>query len=295
MSSQRNDPAKRLQSSNVTFDEAVYLFLQECKIRNLTEETIRRYHKGLTKFRQHLETKKLNLVTLTPYDLTHRIIPSMLDEGLALRTVNCNLCILKEFFKFQMGDCASVVPLTLQELAEVDLKSSLFSAHAREREDERYSENLQELQRSLCTKEYLAFRETRGRVSCAGFQIDCSPDFRTIISVNESARIEGSTSLGLLETENLKNAIKDRREQEKRHPSEEQLPIDIDVGEAYKVSGMTVTTQVITTTTRFVLSEDCSRVITVIKFTKSFGEWRKQYDKDQKCKGLKKIYKKLNL
>mgnify|MGYP000853290215 FL=1 len=100
MSSQKNDPAKRLQSPNVTFDEAIYLFLQECKIRNLTEETIRRYRNGLTKFRQHLETKKLNLGTLTPYDLTHRIIPGMLDEGLALRTVNCNLCILKEFFKF---------------------------------------------------------------------------------------------------------------------------------------------------------------------------------------------------
>jgi len=73
-------------------------------MRNLTKESLRRYNNGLKKFLKHLEAQQLNVNTLTPHDLTHQIIPAMLAEGLALRTVNCNICILKEFFKFLASD-----------------------------------------------------------------------------------------------------------------------------------------------------------------------------------------------
>lgn len=85
---------------DVNWSELVSLFLQDCRSRNLTNETIRRYRNGLKKLQQHLGSQNLKLNDLTDLLLSHRIIPSMLDEGLALRTVNCNLCILKEFFKF---------------------------------------------------------------------------------------------------------------------------------------------------------------------------------------------------
>ncbi|TLS48852.1 integrase [Paenibacillus antri] len=84
----------------VSFKNAVNFFLQDCKVRNLTKETLRRYRNGLKKFHHVLEVSNKDMTTLTALDLTHRIIPGMFDEGLALRTVNCNICILKEFFKF---------------------------------------------------------------------------------------------------------------------------------------------------------------------------------------------------
>lgn len=84
----------------VSFIDAVNLFLQDCKVRNLTKETLRRYRNGLKKFHHVLESSNKDMTTLTALDLTHRIIPVMFDEGLALRTVNCNICILKEFFKY---------------------------------------------------------------------------------------------------------------------------------------------------------------------------------------------------
>lgn len=87
-------------TTNVDWNHAVQLFLQDCKSRNLTKETIRRYRNGLEKFHQHLAIQKLQWPVLASAHLTHHIIPSMLEEGLSLRTVNCNLCIYKEFFKF---------------------------------------------------------------------------------------------------------------------------------------------------------------------------------------------------
>ncbi len=45
----------------------------------------------------------MNLYFLTQQDLTHTIIPCLLEE-LSVRTVNCILCILKEFFKFHVKE-----------------------------------------------------------------------------------------------------------------------------------------------------------------------------------------------
>jgi integrase/recombinase XerD len=101
MLTMQNQPKSSTQHHSViTFGDAADLFLQECKVRNLTRESIRRYSNGLKKFLQYLKSGNKNVFSLTAYDLTHTIIPGMLDEGLALRTVNSNICILKEFFKF---------------------------------------------------------------------------------------------------------------------------------------------------------------------------------------------------
>ncbi|TXK80705.1 tyrosine-type recombinase/integrase [Paenibacillus sp. N3.4] len=82
----------------------VQLFLMDCKSRNLTKPTIRRYGNGLKKLEQHLNTQHLEWFDLTPDLLKHRIIPSMLDETSALRTVNCNLAIIKAFFAFLVAE-----------------------------------------------------------------------------------------------------------------------------------------------------------------------------------------------
>lgn len=88
----------------VTWNNAVQFFLQDCKARNLTKGTIRRYRNGLEKLNQHLIAQEVQWHDLCPDLFHHRIIPSMLDEGLALRTVNCNLCIYKELFKFLLSE-----------------------------------------------------------------------------------------------------------------------------------------------------------------------------------------------
>lgn len=86
--------------ANTNLNDAVRLYLQDCRSRNLTKESIRRYQNGLEKLQHHLVIQNLQWPFLSPSHLTHRIIPSMLEEGLSLRTVNCNLCIYKKFFKF---------------------------------------------------------------------------------------------------------------------------------------------------------------------------------------------------
>jgi integrase/recombinase XerD len=93
-----------LPHSHITLQEATQLYLQDCKIRNLSKETIRRYRKGLQKFQQQLDSLQKEISEITPSDLTHRIITGMLNEGLSLRSVNCQIAILKELFKFLKTD-----------------------------------------------------------------------------------------------------------------------------------------------------------------------------------------------
>ncbi|MBT2290549.1 site-specific integrase [Paenibacillus albidus] len=79
------------------WNDAVQLFLQDCKVRNFSKESIRRYRKGLEKLSQHLITLQLQLRDLSPAVFKKQVLPSLLDEGLALRTLNCNLHIYKAF------------------------------------------------------------------------------------------------------------------------------------------------------------------------------------------------------
>lgn len=43
------------------WNDAVQLFLQDCKVRNFSKESIRRYRKGLEKLSQQLITLQLQL------------------------------------------------------------------------------------------------------------------------------------------------------------------------------------------------------------------------------------------
>ncbi len=62
-------PLNEQTRQNHSFDEAVEQVILECKIRNLSKEMVRWYRN----------------VSLTPSDLTHKVIPDMLDDKLALR------------------------------------------------------------------------------------------------------------------------------------------------------------------------------------------------------------------
>ncbi len=79
------------------WNDAVQLFLQDCKVRNFSRESIRRYRNGLEKLQQHLNALELQLQDISPSIFKRQVLPSLLDEGLALRTLNCNLQIYKSF------------------------------------------------------------------------------------------------------------------------------------------------------------------------------------------------------
>lgn len=91
---------KKSFNLNSEWNDAVQLFLQDCKIRNFSKESIRRYSKGLEKLQYHLVTLELHLQDLSPSVFKKRMLASMLDENLALRTINCNLQIYKSFSQF---------------------------------------------------------------------------------------------------------------------------------------------------------------------------------------------------
>lgn len=82
---------------NSDWNNAVKLFLQDCKVRNFSKESIPRYRKGLEKLGQHLVALELQLQDLSPSIFKKRVLASMLDESLPLRTINCNLQIYKSF------------------------------------------------------------------------------------------------------------------------------------------------------------------------------------------------------
>ncbi|MCK8487531.1 tyrosine-type recombinase/integrase [Paenibacillus glucanolyticus] len=92
------------QPNMIDWSSLVHLFLMDCKSRNLAKTTIRRYRDGLKNIEQHLKTQNLEWFDLTSDLLKHRIIPSMLDGALSLRTVNCNLAIIKELFAFLVAE-----------------------------------------------------------------------------------------------------------------------------------------------------------------------------------------------
>lgn len=64
-------------------------FFKIAKVRNFCKESIPRDRNGLEKLRQHLVALELQLQELPP--AVFKMLPRLLDEGLALRTLNCNL------------------------------------------------------------------------------------------------------------------------------------------------------------------------------------------------------------
>jgi integrase/recombinase XerD len=85
------------------FEEAVRLYLMECKFRNFSSESIRKYRYSLKNVQECLESHQLEWSSLTQRDLTHTILPDLLEQ-LSVRTVNCILCILKGFFNFHVEE-----------------------------------------------------------------------------------------------------------------------------------------------------------------------------------------------
>lgn len=70
-------PLNKQTQQNYSFDEAVEQFILECKIRNLSKETVRWYRNVLKSFHQRLKKRALDFASLTPSDLTHKVIPDM--------------------------------------------------------------------------------------------------------------------------------------------------------------------------------------------------------------------------
>lgn len=161
------------------------------------------------------------------------------------------------------------------------MKASLLSAHAIERMEERYPENKQEFVRSLSTDQYRAFRETRRRVLSNNMRVNCTPDLKKVISLQAEEPGSAVERICLENDDTCIGHLRNAVEAWNLRPARKALSPDI---ESYTDLGEVVTIQVITTTTRFVLSGDFSRVVTVIKLDNSFGEWRKHYDRDQKRK-----------
>lgn len=179
----------------------------------------------------------------------------------------------ESFVKDIMKDNYFVTPLSI----DVDLKSSLLTVHASDRIEKRYRENMQEFHRSLKADQYLAFREIRKRVFSGCWRIDCTPDLKHFhsLQIEKSVDVIENRNLELVDISHLKNEV----EAWSRYNAPDAVSPDL---KSCKLFGDVVSNHVITTTTRFVLNEDLTCILTVIKFDKSFGNWRK------KRSGLKK-------
>ncbi|WP_135555921.1 tyrosine-type recombinase/integrase [Paenibacillus cymbidii] len=91
-------------AANPQHAEAVRMFLMDCRCRNLSPYTIEGYHVYLTSFQRKLEAWQLSLDTLTPKDLSVRMINEMLEQNLKPNTINGKIRTLQQFFKFLYHD-----------------------------------------------------------------------------------------------------------------------------------------------------------------------------------------------
>lgn len=189
-----------------------------------------------------------------------------------------NWHLFKEFCEDILENKVNVTILSVEENAELDLKSSLFSPHATERIEERYRDNMQELFRSIISKQYLAFRETRRKLYGSSVQLNCTPDLKTIISV-ENGTPRPISNLTSADTENLKLAL---NEWNRTHF--EKLAIDL---QSCYVSGDIVRVGVITTTSRFVLNKNGTCMVTAICLKEGFRQWQRRVRR-QKAKAISK-------
>lgn len=91
-------------SAKAQYGEAVRLFLTDCRFRNLSPYTIEGYHVYLKSFQRDLEAWQLTLDTLTPKDLSVRMVNAMLEQNLKPNTINGKIRTLQQFFKFLYED-----------------------------------------------------------------------------------------------------------------------------------------------------------------------------------------------
>lgn len=74
-------------SSRAQFSEAVRLLLMDCRYRNLSPMTIEGYYTYLRALQRDLDQWGLSLNTLTPKDLTVRMVNEMLEQGFKPNTI----------------------------------------------------------------------------------------------------------------------------------------------------------------------------------------------------------------
>lgn len=99
-----NDSQPHAPSSNTPamaqYNEAIRLFLMDCRFRNLSPMTITGYHAYLKSLYRDLEAWGTAFTALTQKDLSVRMVNEMLDKGLSAHTVNGKIRTLQQFFKF---------------------------------------------------------------------------------------------------------------------------------------------------------------------------------------------------
>lgn len=85
-----------------SFEMALDSFLRDCRVRNLSESTVRFYRNELGTFRKILEQQRIdtNPNKITPKVIKERVILTMLDENRKESAINARLRAVRSFFNF---------------------------------------------------------------------------------------------------------------------------------------------------------------------------------------------------
>lgn len=85
------------------FDLALHLFMRDCKVRNLSEHTLKYYRNELPAFRKMLDNQHNNTepTKITTSILKENVILYMMDQlGLKDVSINSRLRAIRPFFNF---------------------------------------------------------------------------------------------------------------------------------------------------------------------------------------------------
>ena len=98
----------------LTFGEAQKAFLQHCKVKNLSENTLEYYREDIAYFIGHIKCRFVHEVTM---DVFEAFFAEEIEEGKKITSLNSRIRGLRVFFKF----CAEreyMQPLTIKLMKE---------------------------------------------------------------------------------------------------------------------------------------------------------------------------------
>ncbi|MEC5272414.1 tyrosine-type recombinase/integrase [Caldifermentibacillus hisashii] len=87
-----------LSTDELTLTELIEAFLDDCKLRNLREHSIRYYRNELGMFKRLINTE--NIAEITPTMIKNNVIRALMDRGNKPVSINTRLRAIRVFFNF---------------------------------------------------------------------------------------------------------------------------------------------------------------------------------------------------
>ncbi|WP_337957118.1 tyrosine-type recombinase/integrase [Alkalihalobacillus pseudalcaliphilus] len=129
----RDMPVRRERVEAEDFDVSISVFLRNCRIKNLSEYTMRYYKNELIGTLRLLEMRRVDThpTKITPATIKEDVILAMMEAGLKATTINTRLRALRAFFNFLEAE-GMIDESPFQNISLVKAKKEVIQTFTRE-------------------------------------------------------------------------------------------------------------------------------------------------------------------